>query len=139
LKIDPTGRPVFSFGFYGDSEGSLLAPRRIEKDPREGLWVLDRRGQIVHYDEFGGYLNALTTEIAGNPMGLAVSERLICVCSDSSLWVYDRTLRQIETFSAENLSLSGQVTLVDLTFRRERLWILDSSGTIHRFQLHSDR
>ncbi len=139
LKIDPTGRPVFSFGYYGDAAGSLLAPRRIEKDPKEGLWVLDQRGQVVHYDEFGGYLGELTAEHSGNPMGLAVSERLICVCSDSLLWVYDRAPRQIETFSVESLSLSGQVTLVDLAFRKERLWILDSSGTIHRFQLHSDR
>lgn len=135
LKIDPAGRPVFSFGFYGDGEGSLLGPLRIEKDPVEGLWVLDQRGHVVHFDEYGGYLGEMITETSGNPTGLAVSVGAIFVSSDSLLWVYDRTARQLETFSLQQLSLSAGVTLVDLASRKKQIWLLDARGAIHRFQL----
>jgi hypothetical protein len=135
LKIDPTGKPVFSFGEYGQSGGALSGLCRLELDPQGGLWVLDIQGFITRFDEFGSYLTQLRSESTGVPTGLAVSKSAIWVCSDSLLWSFDRKARQKATYSLAELSTNRGATLVDLAFRGDNLWILDSKGAIHRFEI----
>ncbi|MBU1880597.1 NHL repeat-containing protein [bacterium] len=139
LKIDPEGRPAFSFGEYGGGFGALAAIQRLELDPRGGLWALDQEGQVTRFDEFGGYLRQLEAVTAGNPTGLAISNQYVWVSSDSNLWQFDRDLREITNFTREQLNLSTDVTLIDLAYRKENLWILDSKGSIHRYKLSPTR
>lgn len=139
LKIDPSGEPVFSFGDYGQVKGSLIEPRRLEIDPNGGLWVLDMLGQVIRFDEYGGFILNLQADAAGQPNGLAVSRSFIYVCSDSLLWIYDRISRQTTSFQPVQLGISANSNLVDLAFGRENLWLLTSNGTIHRFKVIDER
>lgn len=135
LKIDPTGRPIFSFGDYGQGQNSLLKPRRLELDPLGGLWVLDASAAVVHFDEYGGYIEILQSEVAGYPNGLAVSENAVWVCSDSLMWVYNRNTRRATTSAPQKMEIPDDVAMVDLAYQNQQLWILDSSGAIHRYQV----
>ena len=139
LKIDHTGRPVFSFGEYGQSGGALSGLCRLELDPQGGLWVLDAQGFVTHFDEYGSYLIQLRSELAGVPTGLAVSKSTIWVCSDSLLWSFDRSARHTTTFSLNEISTSPGITMVDLAFRSNNLWILDSDGAIYRFEITTSK
>lgn len=139
LKIDPTGRPIFSFGGYSEMKGSLLEPTRLEPDPDAGLWALDSRGHVVHFDEYGGYMGEIQAEFSGRPTGLAVSDQTVYVCSDSALWVYDRAARQATSYLPEKIGIPSNARLVDLAFRQESLWLLDSRGTLYRFRVNSLR
>jgi tripartite motif-containing protein 2/3/tripartite motif-containing protein 71 len=135
LKIDPTGRPVFSFGEYGAISGSLLELCRLESDPRGGLWVLDLQSQVTRFDEYGGYIRQIRAETAGIPRGLAVTENTVWVGSDSLLWAYNREERTAVQYKTETLQLSADATLIDLAFRGGLLWLLDSKGAIHQYQV----
>lgn len=135
LKIDPMGGPIFSFGEYGQGKNSLLEPRRLELDPNGGLWVLDVGGHVIRFDEYGGYLNHVLAQIAGRPTGLAVSSNAVWVCSDSLLWHYDRSTRNTTTFRPDQIGISAGAALVDIAFRKEQLWLLNSAATIYRFQV----
>jgi hypothetical protein len=139
LKISADGQPLFSFGGYSEERGSLFQPRRLEPDPAAGLWVLDGRGRAVHFDEFGGYLEELHSGLTGSTHGLAVSPEAVWVCSDSILWIWDRTDRTTQTFSSVDIGLSDSVAMVDLAWRGESLWLLDSSGAIHSFLIRAER
>jgi len=88
LKLDPTGRPVFSFVISAKSRGSLLQPRRLELDPSLGFWVLDERGQVVHFDEYGGYLGMFSIESNSSPAGLAVSADAVWAADATTIWRY---------------------------------------------------
>jgi hypothetical protein len=135
LKISAEGEPLFSFGAYGEAKGSLFQPRRLEPDPAAGIWVLDSRGHAVHFDEFGGYLEEVHAALSGHAQGLAISSEAVWVCSDSSLWVWDREGRQTHGFSPTELGLQDSALLVDLAYRAGQLWILDSYGALHSFQI----
>lgn len=135
LKLDPAGRPVFSFGAYGEERGSLLQPRRIEMDQDGSLWVLDLRGHVVHFDEYGGYLEEVDAKMPGRPAGLAVSKGALWVCSDSTLWVYDRLLRRTRMTPPADIGLPASAVPVDLALHQDLLWILDRRGAIYRFHV----
>jgi tripartite motif-containing protein 71 len=134
LKISADGEPLFSFGAYGEEKGSLAQPRRLEPDPVAGLWVLDSRGHAVHFDEFGGYVEEVHAVLSGHAQGLAISAEAVWVCSDSSLWTWDRESRQPQIFSSADLGIPDTVSLVDLAIRAGQLWIMDSSGALYHFQ-----
>lgn len=135
LKINPTGKPVFSFGEFGTTGGSLQAPIRLEPDPEGGLWALDAGARVTHFDEYGGYLQQLTAAVAGAPQGLAVSADQIWVCSDSLLWVFERNARKTTSLLPQELDLPETRTFIDLAIRENQLYLLDASGRIHRFQV----
>lgn len=138
LKISADGDPLFSFGAYGEEKGSLSQPRRLEADPSAGLWVLDSRGHAVHFDEFGGYVEELHSELTGKLQGLAVSPEAVWVCADTTVWAWDRAERSSHLFTSSQLGVSDSVTMVDLAYRDGYLWVLDSRGAIHRFQVRTE-
>lgn len=138
LKIDPNNIPLFSFGAYGEEKGSLLQPRRIESDPLGGVWVLDRRAHVVHFDEFGGFLEELIPHLAGRASGLAVSAGFVWICADSCLWIYDRLERQSACVARDELIPQVSSDLVDLAYHRNHLWLLDSQGCLYRFRVSSE-
>jgi len=139
LKVDPEGRPSFSFGEYGGAFGALGAIKRLELDPRGGLWVLDEIGQVTRFDEFGGLLRQLKLKDAVMPSGLAVSDRFVWVSFNSTLWQYDRDLRETSLTDCTELALSPGTKLVDLASHNDFLWILDATGAIHRYKITSPR
>ncbi|MCX6641036.1 MAG: NHL repeat-containing protein [bacterium] len=131
LKMDPSGGPVFSFGDFGESRGSLLQPRRLELDPKVGFWVLDARGQVVHFDEYGSYLGMFRIDTVSGRGGLAVASDAVWVCGDSLLWRYDLNEPSLISYSRKDLGLPADVTLIDLVFRKDQLWILDAAGSLY--------
>lgn len=135
LKIAPNGQALFSFGAYGEERGSLSQPRRIELDPSGGIWVLDGRGHVVHFDEFGGYVEEVYAALSGHPSGLALSAQVLWVCSDSLLWIWDRAGRSTRSFLPSQIGLADSLLLVDLACRNDQLWLLDSGGSIHRYHI----
>lgn len=137
LKIAPAGEPLFSFGAYGEEKGSLSQPRRIELDPAGGIWILDGRGHVVHFDEFGGYVEEVRAKFPGHPSGLAVSQTALWVCSDSALWVWDRSTRATRILAPAEIGLPDSLGLTDLSCRAGQLWLLTSGGSIFRFQIRS--
>jgi hypothetical protein len=138
LKIDPNNIPLFSFGAYGEEKGSLLQPRRIESDPSGGIWVLDRRAHVVHFDEFGGFLEELLPKLAGRASGLAVSAGVVWVCADSCLWIYDRLERRSNCVARDDLVPQISSDLVDLAYRQNQLWVLDAQGCLYRFRVSGE-
>ncbi len=138
LKIDPGNNPLFSFGAYGEEKGSLWQPRRIESDPSNGVWVLDRRAHVVRFDEFGGFLEELVPQLAGRASGLAVSAGVVWVCADSCLWIYDRLERRSVCIARDELIPQVSSDLADLTYRHNQLWVLDSQGRLYRFRVSGE-
>ncbi len=131
LKIAPDGAPLFSFGVYGEARGALYQPRRLEPDPLSGIWVLDQRGHLVHFDEYGGFIEELQAPQSTNAiMGLAVSAGQIWICADSCLWAWDRSQRTWKTFACLEIGLSETAVLVDLAYRANSLWLLDERGNL---------
>jgi len=135
LKIAPSGEVLFSFGAYGQEKGSLSQPRRIELDEASGIWVLDGRGHVVHFDEYGGYVEDIPALIAGEPTGLAVGGRIIWVCSDSSLWAWDIIGRIIVNFTPAEIGIPDSAPWVDIFGRGDLLWILDDRGRICQYRI----
>ncbi len=139
LKISADGEPLFSFGAYGDQKGSLFQPMRLESDPVAGVWVLDARGHTVHFDEFGGFVEEQPAELVGQARGLAISPEAVWVCSDSALWVWERVERTTQTFTLADLGLPNSALMMDLAWRADQLWLLDSRGSIYRFEIRAER
>lgn len=137
LKIAATGEPIFSFGAFGEGKGSLKQPWRLELDPLGGLWVLDQLGQVVYFDEFGGFIEERQAVLAGRALGLAVSAEALWVCSDSLLWVWDRTERQSLCYTATQLGLPEFTLFADLAYRSPQLWVLEGKGRIYAFRIYA--
>jgi len=135
LKIAPSGEVLFSFGAYGQEKGGLSQPRRIELDEANGIWVLDGRGHVVHFDEYGGYVEDLPTLIADQPTGLAVSARIIWVNSDSCLWAWERGNRLIHNFNPAEIGIFDPAPWVDIFGRGDLLWILDDRGRMYQYRV----
>lgn len=139
LKIAPSGEVLFSFGAYGQERGSLSQPRRIELDETNGIWVLDGRGHVVHFDEYGGYVEDLPALIADESTGLAVGGRTIWVCSDSCLWAWDRGNRLIINFNPVEIGIFDPAPWVDIFGSGDQLWILDDRGRIYQYRVSLPR
>ncbi|MFH1862088.1 MAG: NHL repeat-containing protein [bacterium] len=139
LKLDPSGREVFSFGAYGEEKESLTAPFRLELDPRGGIWVLDARGKVSHFDEYGGYLESLMAQLRGSPTGLAVSANYLWVTSDSLIWVVDRKGRTVRVFDPQMICDPPASAIVDAAFWKDTLWLLDKRGWLYSFTVVSER
>lgn len=135
LKIAPGGEVLFSFGTFGLERGSLSRPFRIELDEVNGIWVLDALGHVVHFDEYGGYVEDIPALLAGDPTGLAASAKIIWVGSDSCLWAWDPGNRLIFNFNPAEIGIFDPAPWVDIFGRGDLLWILDARGRIYRYRI----
>jgi hypothetical protein len=139
LKLDSGGNPIFSFGDFGESRGSLSEPRRLELDSKIGLWTLDGGGQVVHFDDYGSYLESIHIETAGKRGGLAVSPTAIWICTDSLLYEYVPSERHLQSRNVTDLALPPETLLIDLAYRNDCLWILTANGAVYCYQLTDSR
>jgi len=90
--------------------------------------VLDERGQVVHFDEYGGYLGMFSIESNSSPAGWRF-QRMPYGLPMQPLSGVMFSLRTIFSRSPRKISnLPENLTIADLACRNAQLWILDATA-----------
>ena len=139
LKLDAEGIPELFLGGFGELEGALASPGKIEISPDGHVYVCDRgRDRVVVYDTFGNYLRTVGAGLLRGPSGIDFG-------ADGTFYILDAGNGRVVQFTPDG-GLLGTLSFaetpavvvresVDIAVHQRRLFLLDAgSALVHLFE-----